>query len=134
MIALLVAAAVAAPPPVQGVRVASADGVPVSVQLVKPAAAQVAAAGPTASPMPNLYDVPDRCRNLSYRVVDEFGRPVATRLADLPQSGGLQLLVDRRVEGCRVITVKRGVVAPDEPNPPSEKYQIQPLDRSARRR
>lgn len=138
MLALLAAtvAAAPAPPPdaAQAVRVVSADGVPVSVELVSPEAAELAVAARTASPMPNLYQVPERCRNLPYRVVDQFGRPMATRLADLPQPGGLQLLVDRRIKGCRVITVKHGRVAPDEPDPPSESYRIRPLDRPGRKR
>ena len=75
MIALAVVAVVAAAAPI---RIVSADGAPVSLELVRSAATQAAAvAGPTASSMPNLYEVPARCRNLTYRVVDSEGRPVA---------------------------------------------------------
>jgi len=134
MIVIVLAAATAAVPvaparAVQAVRVVSADRTPVSLELVGPAETQIASvAEPTAAPTPNLYQVPARCRNIPYHVVDRQGRPVARRLADLPASGGLQLLVDRRIEGCRVITLKYGTVEPDQPNPPSEQYQIKPLN------
>lgn len=141
MIAMFLAAAAvaAAPPPPSepagAVRVLRADGAPVSLELVRSAATPVAAsAQKTASPMPNLYKVPERCRNLAYQVVDSQGRPVATRLADLPGPGGLQLLVDRKIAGCRVITVKYGTVAPDQPNPPANQYRIRPLGEPPNRR
>ena len=133
MLALLAAAAVAAAPlppseAAHTVRVVSADGAPVSLELVGPVGTQMAAATqPAASSTPNLYQVPARCRNLAYQVVDGQGRPVATRLGDLPGPGGLQLLVDRRIGGCRVITVKYGTVEPDQPNPPADRYQVRPL-------
>ena len=128
MIAIAVVAAALAATPASAVRVASADGTPVSFELVSPAGTQAAStAERTASPMPNLYQVPARCRDLPYRVVDRQGRPVARRLADLPAHGGLQLLVDRRIEGCRVITLKYGTVEPDQPNPPAEQYRVRPL-------
>jgi hypothetical protein len=137
MIAILLAAqltaAVATDPAT--VRVVSADGAPVSLELVKAAGAPMpAAAQSKTSPMPNLYKVPERCRNLTYQVVDSAGRPVATRLGDLPGPGGLQLLVDRKIDGCRVITVKYGVVSPDQPNPPASRYQIRPLGEPSNRR
>jgi hypothetical protein len=139
MIAFLAAAAVAAAPaplePAGAVRIVSADGAPVSLELVRSAATPIAAAAQkTAEPMPNLYQVPERCRNLAYQVVDSQGRPVATRLGDLPAPGGLQLLVDRKIEGCRVITVKYGAVAPDQPNPPANRYQLRPLAEPPNRR
>lgn len=130
MIAFAVAAVLAAASAnaAPAIRIVSADDASVSLELVRPARTQaVSTAEPTASPMPNLYQVPARCRNLAYRVVDAEGRPVAKRLSDLPAPGGLQLLVDRRVEGCRVITLKYGTVAPDQPNPPAEQYQVRPL-------
>ena len=107
MIALLTAAAAIAAAPTslseaeRTVRVVSADGAPVSLELVGPVGAQIAvSAEPTASPTPNLYEVPEKCRNLPYRVVDSQGRggPVATRLGDLPGPGALQLFVDRRIQ------------------------------------
>jgi hypothetical protein len=132
------APAIATPTPSEpagAVRVLRADGAPVSLELVRSAATPVAAsAQKTASPMPNLYKVPERCRNLAYQVVDSQGRPVATRLADLPSAGGLQLLVDRKIGGCRVITVKYGTVAPDQPNPPANRYQVRPLGEPSNRR
>lgn len=136
LVALVLAAQAAAPalaPSASGpgIRVLSADGQPVSVELETPGGASAQLA---ASETPNLYQVPARCRDVPYQVLDQFGRPMATRLADLPQPGGLQLLVDRSVQGCRVITVKRGVVARDQPNPPREQYRIRPLDERSRRR
>ena len=80
-----------------------------------------------ATPIPNGYQQPARCRDAPYHVVDQYGRPAPTRLGDLPNPGALQLLVDRKVDGCRVITVKYGVVAPDQPNPPAQSYRMQPL-------
>jgi hypothetical protein len=140
MIALLAAAAVAATsaPPSEtasAVRIVSADGAPVSLELVRSAATPIAAsAQKTAESMPNLYQVPEKCRNLAYQVVDAQGRPVATRLGDLPSPGGLQLLVDRKIDGCRVITVKYGTVTPDQPNPPANRYQVRPLGEPLNRR
>jgi hypothetical protein len=136
MIALLAIAAVAAAPPAatNAVRVLAADGAPVSLELVGPGGLQAAAATQPTASMPNLYQVPARCRNLAYQVVDNQGRPVATRLADLPGPGGLQLLVDRKIEGCRVITVKYGTVEPDQPNPQPNRYQVRPLGGPSNRR
>jgi len=72
----------------------------------------------TEAPMPNFYRAPANCREMSYRVVDRYGRPLPIRLADLPKAGA-QLLVDRRVDGCRVITVM-GPTARDQPKPRSK--------------
>jgi hypothetical protein len=96
MIANAIAATLAAIPTAPGaIRVVSADGAPVSVELIRPEAAQIVpAAEPAAAPMPNLYQVSPACRNLPYRVVDREGRMVAKRLTDLAGPGGLQLLVD----------------------------------------
>lgn len=136
MIAILLAAqlsaAVAADP--SAVRVLSADGVPVSLELVASSRARAPTAiGPAAPPsaerMPNLYQVPARCRDVPYHVVDQYGRPLPIRLGDLPNAGALQLLVDRKIDGCRVITVKQGIVARDQPNPPPESYRIRPLEK-----
>ena len=82
---------------------------------------------------PNIYRVPERCRHQPYQVVDSQGRPVAIRLGDLPGPGGLQLLVDRRIDGCRVITVRNGTVARDQPNPPMQSYRVRPLGGFERR-
>lgn len=136
LVALALAAQAAAPALAPsgsgpGIRVLSADGQPVSVELEAPGAASTQLA---ASETPNLYQVPARCRDVPYQVLDQFGRPMATRLADLPKPGGLQLLVDRSIQGCRVITVKRGAVERDQPNPPREQYRIRPLDERSRRR
>jgi hypothetical protein len=81
-----------------------------------------------ATSTPNMYRVPEHCRNQPYQVVDSHGRPVAIRLGDLPEPGGLQLLVDRRIDGCRVITVRNGTVARDQPNPPMQSYRVRPLE------
>jgi len=130
MLALLAAAAVAAGS--QPVQVLNADGASVSLLLV-PADGGTTPAQAMA-PMPNHFTVPERCRNLPYQVVDENGRPVAVKLGDLPKAGGLQLLVDRRIDGCRVITVKYGRVLRDEPNPAPERYRVMPLDGRSNRR
>lgn len=109
------------------IRVLSADGVPVSLELV---ASSRPKAAPSAERMRNLYQAPARCRDVPYRVVDQYGRPLPIRLGDLPAAGALQLLVDRKIDGCRVITVKQGVVDRDQPNPPPESYRIRPLEKS----
>jgi hypothetical protein len=96
------------------------------------AAATVAAAPPLqaepAREMPNAYRVPAGCRNMPYHVVDRFGRPVLAPLGSLP-TPTLQLLVDRRIGGCPVITVARGWPPPtrDQPNPPPGQHRVQPL-------
>jgi hypothetical protein len=94
-------------------------------------AAQVAAAPPgelprTEAPMPNLYSAPARCKDVPYKVVDRFGRPVATRLGDLPR-GGLYYAVERRVNGCPVLVVVYGDPARDDPNPPPSAHKVLPL-------
>jgi hypothetical protein len=132
MIAMLLAAqlsaALAADP--SAIRVLSADGVPVSVELVASQLGRVPLTvrpPPATERMPNLYQVPPQCQNVPYHVVDQYGRPLPIRLGDLPNAGALQLLVDRKIDGCRVITVKQGVVARDQPNPPAESYRVRPL-------
>ena len=93
------------------------------------AAATVAAAGPPElERMPNLYQAPAHCRDQRYHVVDKYGRPILLPLGSLPRPS-LQLLVDRRIDGCRVITVARGSLPPiaDQPNPPPSQYRMQPL-------
>jgi hypothetical protein len=78
--------------------------------------------------MPNLYQAPAHCRSQRYQVVDRFGRPVLLPLGSLPQPS-LQLAVDRRIDGCRVVTVARGSPPPaaDQPNPPARRYRLEPL-------
>jgi hypothetical protein len=68
------------------------------------AAATVAASPPPTERTPNLYRVPAGCRSATHNVVDRYGRPLPIRLGDLPLATP-QLLVDRRVGGCPVITV-----------------------------
>ena len=140
MIALLLAAqlsaeaALATPSDPSAVRVLSADGVPVSLELVASRRARGALGAkppPATERMPNLYQIPAHCRDVPYHVVDQYGRPLPIRLGDLPNAGALQLLVDRKIDGCRVITVKQGVVARDQPNPPPESYRVRPLETSA---
>jgi len=94
--ALAAAAALAAP---------SANDVPARV------------APPIAERTPNLYKVPERCKDATVKVVDRFGRPVAQKLADLPK-GALIYAVDRRQDGCPVLMVAYGTVALDNPDPP----------------
>jgi hypothetical protein len=99
------------------------------------AAATVAAApGPSAQPAatstPNIYtsSVPARCRDARRNVVDRYGRPLPRRLGDLPENLGPILLVDRRIDGCPVITMMRGGPPPrDNPDPPSSAYRFRPL-------
>jgi hypothetical protein len=75
---------------------------------------------------PNLYRQPAHCRDTTSNVVDRYGRPLTLRLGDLPP-GGLILAVDRSIAGCRVITVVRGNVMPDQPNPSNESFRFAPL-------
>jgi hypothetical protein len=101
--------------------------------LVLLAAATVAAAPPDVLRTPNFYRVPAGCADARERVVDRFGRPMPLRLSDLPGASAI-LLVDRKVDGCPVITVMRGSVpaAPDRPNPPPSAYRLHPLDKAPR--
>jgi hypothetical protein len=109
--------------------------------LILLAVATVAAAPdvPTIPPMPadfdvsrtpNLYSrsIPAHCRVGRQQVVDRYGRPVTRRLVDLPGAGPM-LLVDRRINGCPVVTMMRGDTreAPDNPNPPPSAYQVMPI-------
>ena len=99
--------------------------------LVLLAAATVATATPAAESTPNLYRVPPGCADARQRVVDRFGRPVPLWLNNLPRAGAI-LLVDRKVDGCPVITVMRGAPpAPDRPNPPPSAYKVLPLQKPA---
>ena len=102
--------------------------------LIILAAATVATATPASkadaiADMPNLYRVPAGCENQRYRVVDKYGRPLTERLGELPRVNGAQLLVDRKIDGCRVVTLMGGARPPiaDDPNPPPSQYRIQPL-------
>jgi hypothetical protein len=81
--------------------------------------------GAVASRMPNAYKVPEKCKNRPTTVVDRFGRPVATRLGDLPK-GALYYAIDTRIDGCPVLTVVYGE-ALDNPNPPPSAYRAVPL-------
>lgn len=117
MLALLAAAAVAAVQPLPrsgSERVILDDQVPVAAAV--------------ATPMPNIYRAPAHCGAQRYPVVDRHGRPMLLPLGSLPASS-LQLTVDRRVDGCPVITVARGSVPPaaDQPNPPASQYRVRPL-------
>lgn len=81
-----------------------------------------------ANQMPNLYSQPAACRDQPYHVVDRYGRPVARRLGDLPHAGA-QLLVDRKVEGCRVVTLMSGSAgpAPVGTPPAGDRHRIEPV-------
>jgi hypothetical protein len=97
------------------------------------AAASVAAAPapqPAVNPMPNAYtsSVPARCRDGRRNIVDRYGRPLPRPLGSLPESLGPMLLVDRRIDGCPVITMMRGGPPPaDDPDPPPSAYRFLPL-------
>jgi hypothetical protein len=91
------------------------------------AAATATPAGMPASRMPNAYDVPAHCRDARQNVVDRYGRPVTLPLGQAAR-GAMMLAVDRRVNGCPVITVGgRLQPAPDRPNPPVSEYRMLPL-------
>ncbi len=101
--------------------------------LILLAAVSVAAAPPSpprAGPTPNLYTrmIPAHSRDGRRNVVDRYGRPIARRLGDLPTAGPM-LLVDRRIDGCPVITMMRGGPPPvvDDPDPPPSHYRVMPL-------
>lgn len=100
------------------------------LSLLAIAAATVAIATPAGMPaswMPNVYEVPAHCRDARQNVVDRFGRPVALPLGQAAPAA-MMLAVDRRVNGCPVITVSgRLQSAPDRPNPPISEYRILPL-------
>jgi hypothetical protein len=81
--------------------------------LVLLAAATVAAAPADILRTPNFYRVPAECADARFQVLDRFGKPAARRLGDLPAATAI-LLVDRKVDGCRVITVKQGALPPLE--------------------
>ena len=104
--------------------------------LVLLAAAAITAAPPVAERTPNLYRVPPGCPDARQRVVDRFGNPLPLRLGDLPAAGPM-LLVERRIDGCPVITMMNGaprtvvIPAPDRPNPPASAYKLRPLDKAA---
>src|SRR5213078_3634531 len=67
----------------------------------------------TAERTPNVYKVPEHCKNSTYRVVDRNGRPLPEKLSDLPK-GALLYAVDRRIEGCPVLVVVYGEAKPDD--------------------
>ena len=100
--------------------------------LILLAAATVAAAPPAeraATTTPNVYlsSIPAHCRDGRRPVVDRYGRPIARRLGELP-AGGLMLAVDRRIDGCPVITMMHGSPPPlDDPNPPPSAYRVRPI-------
>jgi hypothetical protein len=76
-------------------------------------------------PTPNIYREPARCKDTTVQVVDRYGQPLTQRLADLPP-GAIQYAVDRKIEGCRVITVVRGVVQSNQ-SEPTEEGHLTPL-------
>jgi hypothetical protein len=100
--------------------------------LILLAAATVAAApqaerAATATPNVYLSAIPAHCRDGRRHVVDRFGRPITRRLGELPAAGPM-LLVDRRIDGCPVITMMRGGPPPvDNPNPPPSAYRVMPI-------
>ena len=110
MIAMLLAAQLTA-------AVASLSSPPVN--FVRPDAPAI------AERTPNAYREPARCKDAAVRVVDRYGQPLTQRLGDLPP-GALQYAVDRKVNGCRVITVVYGTVIPDTPDA-NAKGQLTPL-------
>src|SRR5437762_1466838 len=116
MIALLLVAQLAAAQ-------AAVDAAPAAVRGSPPANFVAGAPPRTAERTPNVYRVPERCRNSTYRVVDKYGRPLPEKLADLPK-GALMYAVDRRIDGCPVLVVVYGEAKPDDPNPPPQSYRF----------
>jgi hypothetical protein len=92
------------------------------VALAAAATSLAIATPPTTERTPNLYREPAGCENSPYKIVDRYGRPLPQKLGDLPR-GALILAVERTIGGCQVITVDRGTVAPDTPNPPPQTYR-----------
>jgi hypothetical protein len=92
-------------------------------------AAQITAiAPPIAERTPNLYRVPDSCKDAPVKVVDRYGRPVLQKLGNLPK-GALMYAVDRRLDGCPVLVVVYGVPEFDNPNPPASGQSVTPARR-----
>jgi hypothetical protein len=85
---------------------------------------------PIAERTPNLYQVPERCKDAPYKVVDRFGRPVPVKLGDLPK-GMLLLAVWRDIGGCPVLTVASGNPSADAP--PPRQFPTPLLDLPAKR-
>ena len=86
----------------------------------------------TAERTPNVYRVPEHCKDSTYRVVDRYNRPLPQKLTDLPK-GALMYAVDRRVDGCPVLVVVYGEATPDDPNPPPQSYRFAPAQPPAKR-
>ena len=98
--------------------------------LAAPASAVIRSVPPVAERTPNLYKVPERCKDSVYRIVDRYGRPLPQKLADLPK-GALLYAVDRQIEGCPVLVVVYGAAKPDDPNPPRQDYRFEPAHPAA---
>ncbi len=114
MIALLLAAQLSA----EVVRDMPADVVPARTVLVQPFSPTKGS--PFRSPLttertPNAYKQPAHCKDATVKVVDRDGHAIPKKLSDLPP-GALQYAVDRKIDGCRVITVVYGNVIPDDPD------------------
>lgn len=86
---------------------------------------------PVAERTPNLYKVPERCKDSVYRVVDRYGRPLPQKLADLPK-GALLYAVDRQIDGCPALVVVYGAAKPDDPNPQRRDCRVTPAHPEAR--
>jgi len=89
---------------------------PPTVQIVPRGAVKDWTLPPQAERTPNLFNPPARCRDAAVKAVDKNGRPRPRKLTDLPP-GALQLAVDRRIDGCPVLTIVRGDVVPDPQGP-----------------
>lgn len=100
--------------------------------LAVAAAVKGSAPPPTAEWTPNLYKVPEGCKDAPYKVVDRYGRPVPVKLGDLPK-GVLLLAVWRDIEGCPVLTVASGNPSVDAPRPPPARFPTPLLDFPAKR-
>jgi len=75
----------------------------------------------TKAPLPaertlNLFSVPERCKDAPVKAVDRDGRPRPRKLTDLP-NGALLLAVDRKIDGCPVLTIVHGDVSPEPQGP-----------------
>jgi len=91
-------------------------GAPPKVRVVPGGAVKDWTLPPQAERTPNLFNPPERCRDAAVKAVDKDGRPRPRKLTDLPP-GALQLAVDRRIDGCPVLTIVYGDVIPDPQGP-----------------
>ncbi len=110
-----------APPGAPGTPALLPMRVPPRVRVLPAGAVNWSMPPPQAERTPNLYSTPERCKDAPIKAVDKDGKPRPRKLTDLPD-GALQLAVDRRIDGCPVLTIVYGNVTPDDaPRPAFER-------------